>query len=292
MLAAIHIRQTHTPTEDVSYAALTWEKEGRIDTFLFSHPGSAPESRYAAGLSAFEYVVNITSQNEAGALVHITDASLRREITEVAASFPSILMIDTVRGRLVSMVDRSARAISDRVAALWSEFEECRLEELRALPALFVATDASKSSQRRGTGAAYVSSDGKQCQRMFPQVKSILAGELLAIGLAVTAFPERKLHILTDSQSAIACLRMSHSELLSRCDREVLTIVENIQYLLRGRTVRISWVKGHHGHPLNEIADRLAVSARRNYEARVPASVQRKIAENIMADLDLAQAAA
>ncbi|WP_186301174.1 RNase H family protein [Rhodococcus sp. WB9] len=108
---------------------------------------------------------------------------------------------------------------------------------------------------------------------------------MLAIALAITGFPDRKLHILTDSQRAIACLEMERPELITRCDGEVLAIVEDIRHRLRGREVRISWVKGHSGHPLNEIADRLAVSVRRSHEADVPESTQRAIADNIVESL-------
>jgi hypothetical protein len=292
MLAAIHIRQTHTPTECLTYAAVTWEKEGVSDTVLFSRPGSTSESRYAAGLDAFAHLVDATSQSGASALVHITDAGLRREIAHAAASFPSILMIETVRGRLVPMVERASTAISDHVATLRSDFEERKLAELETLPELVVATDASKSSRRRGVGIACVSIEGKFRQKMFPQARSVLAGELLAIALAISGFPDRKLHILTDSQRAIACLEMDRPELITHCDGEVLAIVEDIRHLLRGREVRISWVKGHSGHPLNEVADRLAVSVRRSHEANVPESTQRAIADNIVASLSAEQCAA
>lgn len=292
MLAAIHIRQTNAPTECVTYAALTWENEGATETALFSRPGSTSEARYAAGLDAFAYLVDATAHSNSGACVHITDAGLRREIAHVAASFPSIHMLDTVRGRLVSIVERASSAISDHVAILRSDFEERRIAKLAARPTLLVATDASKSSRRRGVGAACVSIEGKRRQKMYPQARSVLAGELLAIELAITGFPDRSLSILTDSRSSIACLQMDRSAIFSAYDGEVLTIVEGIRDLRHGREVNISWVKGHSGHFLNEIADRLAVSTRRSHEAGVPEHTRRAIADNIVASLALEQVAA
>ncbi|MFD4369390.1 RNase H family protein [Rhodococcus sp. NPDC058521] len=61
---------------------------------------------------------------------------------------------------------------------------------------------------------------------------------------------------------------------------------------LHGRQVRISWVRGHSGHPLNQIADRLALSARRTFEAGLPADSRRLIGHNIVSSLALAHPAA
>ncbi|MFZ2172850.1 MAG: ribonuclease H family protein [Rhodococcus sp. (in: high G+C Gram-positive bacteria)] len=292
MLAAIHIRQTNTPTECVTYASVAWEKDGITDTVLFRQPGSTTASRYSAGLDAFAYLVDATSKSGASAFLHITDAGLRRELTLVAESFPAIRMIEGVRGRLIALVENASTSISDHVAALRSDYEKRELAHLDARPELVVATDASKCARRRGVGAACVSNEGRHRQKVYPQTRSILAGELLAIELAVTGYRDRKLHILTDSRDAIACLRMERSQLISECDGEVIAVVENIRRLLRGREVRISWVRAHAGHPLNEIADRLAVSARRNHEACVPEPARRLIADNIVASLSLEQSAA
>ncbi|NLE78796.1 MAG: hypothetical protein GX610_04305 [Rhodococcus sp.] len=292
MLAAIHIRQTDTPEGERTYAALAWESGGEPQVLLFGREGRTAESRYAAGLDAFAAAVDVSMQNGTPALVHITDSGLRREVAAVAESFPSVRLIDTARGQFLPMIDRATHLIGDEVGNLWSECEQRRLDERAALPELVVATDASKSFRRKGVGVACVSSEGQHRQKDYPRVGSVLAGELLAIALAIKTFRNRKLHILTDSQHAIACLKASHAELVTKGGGEVLTNVDDIHRLFHGREVRISWVRGHSGHPLNEIADRLAVSARRTFEAGVPADSRRRIGHNIVSSLELARPAA
>lgn len=292
MLAAIHIRQTDTPEGERTYAALAWELGGESQVMMFGREGRTSESRYAAGLDAFAAAVDVSMQNGTPALVHITDSGLRREVAAVAESFPSVRLIDTARGQFPPMIDRATCVIGEEVANLWCEHQQRRRDEHEALPELVVATDASKSFRRKGVGVACVSSEGRHQQKVHPRTGSVLAGELLAIALAIKTFRHRKLHILTDSKHAIACLKASHAELVTNGGGEVLTNVDDIHRLLHGRDVRISWVRGHAGHPLNEIADRLAVSARRTFEAGVPAGSRRLIGHNIVSSLEFARPAA
>lgn len=285
MLAAIHIRQTRTPADDLTCAAVAWSDDGHPSTDLFTRPGATVAARYDAGLDAFARLYELSALHGAEALVHITDVVLRREIGSVAASFPAVAVIDVAYGPLGRLLDQASATIADYVRELRASFDPEKLADRRAQPELTVATDASKSSRRRGVGVACVSEDGIRQQRVYPRSRSILTGELLAIELAIERFPDRRLHILTDSLRAIAALRMSRSELLSRCDGEAVLAVDRIRRRIVDGTVRLSWVRGHSGHPLNEIADRLAVAARRNHEANVDADTRRAIADNIVAPL-------
>ncbi len=87
--------------------------------------------------------------------------------------------------------------------------------------------------------------------------------ELQAVGEAVRAFPAGvSLHIQSDSRYAINCLttwlpgwirndwRNSAKKPVANRD-----LIEYIAHLMHGRTITFEHVRGHRGHPLNELAD-------------------------------------
>lgn len=284
MLAAIHIRQTLSPAGHLTVAALTYADGAVPTTEIFTRPGATDEARYAAGLDAVARLIEATSFT-APARVHITDGGLRRELTLVAASFPTLVLVDSVRGPMLTLVEQAAVALDAHAAALRIEHVEHDRKPVRDRPTLLVATDASKSSRRRGVGVACVSNERDYHQEVYPQTKSVLAGELRAIELALLRFRDRQLHIVTDSKRAITCLEMRSGAVAREYDAESAEVAAHIRDLSQGGKARVSWVKGHSGHVLNETADRLAVSARRIHEAGLPEPSRRAIAANIMASL-------
>lgn len=52
----------------------------------------------------------------------------------------------------------------------------------------------------------------------------------------------------------------------------------------RGVNISYEWVGGHNGHPLNKLADRLAVLARRNREMRVDELTNARMIASIRED--------
>lgn len=287
MIAAIHIRQTGAAGQPFTCAALTWfDNLDAPQTMLFRREGHASEARYGAGLDAVEHLLGVLEAScNNSALLHVSDAGLRSELASAAASFPSLELIDTARGPLLSALKESSLHIGALVRELQEAFEAQKIARIAALPPLTVATDASKGFKRNGVGVACVSEDGVSGQKMFPLVKSILAGELLAIELALSSFRNRNLRILSDSRDAIAAATGNRVGRHHELSGEESVIVSRISTLMRGRSIRFSWVKGHSGHFLNETADRLAVAIRRNHEAAVPANVQSAIANEIVAPL-------
>lgn len=273
MLAAIHIRQTTTATGSLSCAALATD----AGIALFVRPEHSAEARFAVGLDAFAELCARTA--DTSVRLHLTDADLRRELHAVAGSFPSITLIDIGYGPLGELARAAADAIGRHVAERLAAEDAAREAETNPPVEQTVATDASKGS-RRGVGVACVRADGNFRQKIFPDTRSILAGELLAIELAVTTYRNRPLHILSDSRHALAGLRGE-----APLTTEATVIADRIRHRTRGLPIRYSWVRGHSGHPLNEVADRLAVAARRAHEAQVPSAARQTIATNIVASL-------
>ncbi|MFE3292789.1 ribonuclease H family protein [Rhodococcus sp. NPDC059234] len=285
-VAAIHFRQADVDGRQLSLAVAAIGIGGSGERLIFSRPGLEPTALRAAVLDAFEVVYQRAASAPCGPMpAYVTEAGIRSELEAVATSFPAVTLMRTPRGRLPELL----RDASDSLSAYVSGLRPPTVPEVppraREQPELTVATDASKSSARRGVGVACVSEEGDRRQKMYPEVKTVLAGELLAIKHALKRFPHRDLHILTDSRGALECLTLTRSALLDRYDSEVVTTVARIRGLSARRRVRYSWVPAHSGHPLNEAADRLAVAARRNHEFGVDPAARAMIAANIVRPL-------
>ncbi|QNG19869.1 hypothetical protein G4H71_15295 [Rhodococcus triatomae] len=302
MHAVIHTRTVSGLADDAhTVAALAWSAaDGEHRSQLFIRPGASCEARYAAGLDAFEMALALCETNDDTVMLHINDHGLRANIDMVLDAFPHIHLAHGTRGNLLALLETAMHRIDEHThvaAAVHHErLERARIERAQALaelPELVIATDASKATHRRGAGIAYATADGRYRQEFLSGVRHISVGELLAIEAAVADFPGRRLHILTDSRDAMQAIGVEW-EPRWRVTGETATLGARIRALMSGRDVRISWVKGHSGHELNEIADRLAVAARRHHESKVPAASRRSVADNIVAPLRAAhvQAAA
>lgn len=136
---------------------------------------------------------------------------------------------------------------------------------------LTVATDASVGHVRGAplAGTAWVTSTGGYeiglCATRVP-----LVGELTAIHRAVTSpHLSGPLTVLSDCRQAVVALgtvldtgRIPTAAHI-REDHQIARLLRQIVVELRRRPIEVAWVRGHAGHPLNDVADRLAVQARR-----------------------------
>lgn len=136
---------------------------------------------------------------------------------------------------------------------------------------LTVATDASVGHVRGAplAGTAWVSAAGDYeigvCTTRVP-----LVGELAAIHRAVTCpHLTGPLTVLSDCRPAVHALgtvletgRIPTAGHI-RENHQIARLLRLIVVELRRRPIDVAWVKGHDGHGLNDIADRLAVQARR-----------------------------
>lgn len=286
MHAALHIRQTDFGVDGHIEVALAWSLDGR-DSHSAVFTQVAGATKYAPAVDAFEHFLALA---QASGVLCIADSTFRREIQ--ALSLPDVTVVATPRGRLLDLIVTAMDALDEHRRFAHHRAWRKELARRAALPELVVATDASKATARRGVGVACVSADGGYASKSYPDVETVLAGELLGIALAIKTFPDRRLHILSDSRDALDCLAMTRAKLLDRHSCEVITLVDVVHKRAAKREVRYSWVRSHSGHELNEIADRLAVAARRNQDAGVRASVRDDINRNILGQMNLAARAA
>ncbi|QOD05706.1 RNase H family protein [Pseudarthrobacter sp. BIM B-2242] len=157
--------------------------------------------------------------------------------------------------------------------------------ERRAVSGLVLACDASRGKGRSINGCGWVLAYANGADPVVGAYTTvsehggIRAGELAAIrrGLQATLnlHPVLRdgtgsLTVLSDSKSALDLLaRVTADEDVSGEDGDSVQECRRILGSARGADIRFEWVRGHDGHPLNEIADRLAVLARRNREMGV-----------------------
>lgn len=147
-------------------------------------------------------------------------------------------------------------------------------------PTLTIATDASVGHVRgvAAAGVAWVSAEGHYrvgtCRTRVP-----LVGELSAMHQALTSShvaghfrkyrTAGRVVLLSDCRPAIDALTtvLTTATIPTaagiRGNQKIARLLHLIATELRRRPVELVWVKGHDGHPLNEVADRLAVQARR-----------------------------
>lgn len=157
--------------------------------------------------------------------------------------------------------------------------------EKRMIQNLTLATDSSRGKGRSINGCGWILaySDGADpvvgAYTAVSERGGIRAGELAAVrrGLQSTLNLHPGLRegigsvtVLTDSKAALELLAKVASEgELGGEDSDSVSECRRILGSARGINIAYEWVRGHDGHPLNEIADRLAVLARRNRESNV-----------------------
>jgi ribonuclease HI len=95
--------------------------------------------------------------------------------------------------------------------------------------------------------------------------------EVRAVLEALRAHPDRPVHIVSDSTYVVNCFRDSwyagwikrgwkNSQKQPVANRDLWEPLIEL-YLARRPAITFSWVKGHSGHPMNDLVDRLAVAA-------------------------------
>jgi ribonuclease HI len=249
---------THTATAALAYTG----PDGKEHLELFrgySTEGITGHAAATARIDALTFLLN----NPTGARttrLFIDDPELRREVTALQDSFPSLQLTATADTHLSAVASRTAvRANSVTVntsaaAALLSLHQPA--DERR----LVIATDASIVPGKAGAGISAVASDGTVWQDRLPGTADITWAELKAIHAAISQHPGRhELVVLSDSKAAIAFATGTAIPTQARMRR----VAAQIHTLCAERAVEISWVRSHNGHSLNEAADALARQARR-----------------------------
>ncbi|WP_156250788.1 ribonuclease HI [Pseudactinotalea terrae] len=240
-------------------------------------PEIAPQLRQAAAATAAGFIE-----------LAVPNATLRAVTAELADQLgPAQVLPSNALVRLPA-VDRAVADADAMYAALLAGQVnvEADREAAEAGREVVVATD---TSARRGTApaaAAWVRQDGVFATEVI-ETADISTAELAAVAMALEAHHRHRGRVLvkTDSQDALSMARSAlegqidaRSALARRYQR---TIADS---RLRGQ-VRLEWVKGHRGDPLNEIADALAVMARRHHDAGLAPSAHRVRARTIVEEM-------
>jgi ribonuclease HI len=153
---------------------------------------------------------------------------------------------------------------------------------------LLIATDGSVDRGHRGAGVGWVDSWGGYGLGM-EDTSDILVAELGAIARALRAAPKEatRITVRSDSQAAVGiCVRALRRGVLTGLNvpSKGHVHVSAIHEVGQRRDVRVKWVRGHCGDPMNEVADRLAVLARRSARARLGVYATEKMAARIVED--------
>lgn len=132
---------------------------------------------------------------------------------------------------------------------------------------LIIATDGSALGNPGPTGWAWYADEENWRSGGQPAGTNNI-GELQAIRLALADTGSRALVIIADSRYAIDCLtRYCHgwerNGWVTAAGKPVANqeIIREIRGLMRGRTIRFDWTRGHAGHRLNDRVDELAREA-------------------------------
>lgn len=143
-------------------------------------------------------------------------------------------------------------------------------DTVTAMKPLVVATDGSSRGNPGRSGWAWVVNKHSWQCGSIPKATSIVA-ELTAVHRALRSVPsERDVVVLTDSEFCRDVVeryaRGWERAGWRRRDGQPPANLELVQALwatVQGRSgaTRLEWVRGHNGHPLNEVADRLATQA-------------------------------
>jgi ribonuclease HI len=185
-------------------------------------------------------------------------------------------------------------------AALAAAREAVAAVERKLVSGLVLACDSSRGRGRTVNGCGYVLAYANGADPILGAYTAvsahggIRAGELAAIrrGLQSTLghHPVLRegvgdLKVLTDSKSALEVLeRVATGALQPFDDTDSIAECKRIIGSARGVNITYEWVRGHNGHPLNELADRLAVLARRNREMGVDDLTNARMIAAVRAD--------
>lgn len=214
-------------------------------------------------------------------VLYVSDVTVRELLKEQAVNgnFEGLLVRDTVTGQKLQATWEACSVPHRRqILQLNPRFDATLIEPV---PLVVVATDASKALYSNSVGLSAVSGCGR-IKTKADKLSTVLDAELAAINLALKYFGQRALRIevLTDSQQAIQYIegnRHWYSLTASNLDDTIYGLYA------KGVKLNFTWVRGHNGHGLNEIADRAAKIAR--HCKRIKVNPEPQLINNLRSEL-------
>ncbi|WP_165164521.1 ribonuclease H family protein [Corynebacterium qintianiae] len=225
------------------------------------YSNSQPVSSRFEVLSWLIEAVNETWKYQRGGMtLYIADATIRSLLTNALTNRPGLDVRSVVTGAAMRATWEAARVAQAHVVHGPAEGEVPAAKVRRVY-----ATDASKQKRDSLIGIAAVDSTGK-IQIGQVHAKTVLEGEFAAIAMVLRRLKSsktaREVDILTDSLTAARATNSSTPRpFAGEFERSCVAELDKVR--ARGIDVRVSWVRGHDGNALNELADRAAVTARR-----------------------------
>lgn len=252
-------------------------------------PSIASAVRSAAG-PCTRVELDITSRRACAVVDSILDPAT------TASSAPQILLLTHPNNPTATRTNDANIFRMNEAARLKFELENIKAQAKQ----LTIATDASLGGGQ--ASAAYVATNGSYAGWMVKRIRGghkrdSLTAELWAIQGALYRFRNYKGPIVlkSDSLNAVSILNSDlsfHTNNTSGYLLEVVQSIAGVMGSMQCESLRIEWVRGHAGDPLNEIADAVAVLTRRHAQAFISAEesdarVRRCVMESL-AELKLA----
>lgn len=293
LVSARHVELVaYNPAENEFDVAVAVTRFGDDMAYSVFVDGQRPVSRYLgllessseAGLSAFaEHVLTLDSSRTWR--VAVSSNKFADAFAQFKAAWPHIEVVLAPNQHPVMDVARehARRELLRNDIVPWRERRHDEQTHQRVL----VATDGSsghKGAKHRG-GYAWIDENGRHGSGTITS-EVPLDAEVCAIIDAINSTPTcTPMHLLTDSRSAIQVFEAALVSADTSPIRELGNgLFSKLKMALASRSVTISWIKGHAGHPLNEGADRLSRYARRSRHMEVAPSAAAQVRAGIVAE--------
>ncbi|EEI15947.1 ribonuclease HI [Corynebacterium lipophiloflavum DSM 44291] len=257
------------PTAVIHYTA---RRASCVDALVVTAAvdGSVVQTNRQPVSSSFEVlnwlveVVGETWEHQRGGMIlYISHPKIRQLLHDVCDAYPGLEVRDVVTGAAL----KATWEVCSRAHSLDLHGPINRGAPERSAHYVY-ATDASKRKSNKVVGIAAVDTSGGKCKVLsrVTCATAVLEGEFVAVHMLleqVRHSPDAiELDIITDSLT-VARVMNADARRPFALDYERRAMAELDKVRACGVTVRVSWVRGHAGNPLNELADRAAVSARR-----------------------------
>lgn len=270
--AVIHHGSVKHPEDGSSRLILASAVDGKPLGTAVVHADDLHE----AVLDMFDGIYHQANESTA---FHITDATVRRMLTDSAGSFPNATFPSIVAGPM----SRTWDACQEAITSVRLELDPPKANQPPS--DLMIGTDASMQRRQNVSGLGFATSRGRVmgCARTD---NDILDAEMHAIIFALGATSGRfgKVTVFTDNRWAVKAAEEGAFPNRARAN-QLRTALADFRRRT-GADVAVEWVRGHSGEPLNEAAHRAAVAARRCQQWRLPTEKARDVFNNISQDLE------